>query len=76
MVLISLRMNERTIHHFWMLLRRFSLRLDVLRNRTAISLRFKNEAFTIFGRLQESKLAAIFATFGCFEEAYSDFVTL
>ena len=29
-------------------LRRFSLRLDVLRKRTTISLRFKNEAFIVF----------------------------
>ena len=42
--------NERIIHRFWVLLGnlpRFSLRLDVLSKRTAISLRFKNEAFNI-----------------------------
>ena len=31
-------------------LRRFSLRLDVLRKRTTISLRFKNEAFIVSER--------------------------
>ena len=42
--------SERIIDHFWMLvgsLRRVSPRLDVLRNSTAISLRFKNEVFNI-----------------------------
>ena len=40
--------NLCIIYHFWMLvgsMRRFSLRLDVSRKRTVISLRFKNEAF-------------------------------
>ena len=89
------------------------MRLNVLRKRTAISLRFKNEAFNISERyysqslflflnsvLSEQhvvwilislrrertnhspflvafrKLAANFATLGCFEEVYGDFATL
>ena len=47
---INFAANERIIDHFWMLvgsLRRFSLRLDVLRKRAAISQRCKNEAFNI-----------------------------
>ena len=50
---INFATNERIIDHFWMLvgsLRRFSLRLDVLRKRAAISLRCKNEAFNISER--------------------------
>ena len=47
---INFATNERIIDHFWMLagsLRRFSLRLDALWKRTAISLRCKNEALNI-----------------------------
>ena len=50
---INFATNERIIDHFWILvgsLRRFSLRLDVLRKRAAISQRCKNEAFNISER--------------------------
>ena len=56
---INFATNERIIHHFRILLGslpRFSLRLDVLRKRTAISLRFKNEAFNISERYYSQSL--------------------
>ena len=58
--MISLRFKNEAFSIFGRLLagslRRFSLRLDVLRKRTAISLRFKNEAFTISERFYSQSL--------------------